>query len=67
MQVSKNIEKRNTEYRWNNMQKNKIVCVRLQKSEVEALDLIAKRKGIDRSKLLRKIIRGYLKYKGLIV
>jgi len=49
------------------MQKNKIVCVRLQKSEVEALDLIAKRKGIDRSKLLRKIIRGYLKYKGLIV
>jgi len=49
------------------MVKTVVIAVRVTKTENEILELIAKRKGISKSDLLRKIIRGYLKYKGFLV
>lgn len=48
------------------MGKTVVIAVRITKKEREILDLIASQKGIDRSELIRRILRGYMKYHGYL-
>jgi len=49
------------------MKKTVVIAVRISKNENEVLEIIAKRKNITKSELVRRIIRGYLKYKGYLI
>lgn len=44
-----------------------VLSIRISKTDKQLLELIAKERGITVNELLRRIIDGYLKYKGLKV
>jgi len=48
------------------MRRTIVIALRISKRENEILELVARQKGITKSELVRRIIKGYLQYKGYL-